>query len=369
MASRFLPDDGTLLRYALIAIAVLIAAVTLVGLAAAVALMIVRQDQPTPGHILILAGLLVAGLAAWGVALTAIAVSRQVERLSERATTIEQQTAVLAEQSVARTQADTYVGTYVTDLAQLRDLLAEIRETLLLPENERARRFEKLVNDSIARHLAAAESFVGSREFHRARQELAALVERFGPDERIRKAHARLEQAAEAARANDITEVSARIENLMGLTRWDEAWHAARELVAKYPLAPEPAALAERVQRERKLFEQRNRERMHQEIQQFVHQRRWQEALQAARRFIQTFPTGPDTDSLRTQLETLEGNADIQARQSLERRIKEYLQQQKYWDALALARRIIAEHPLSPQANALRAQLPRLEDLARKQGQ
>jgi hypothetical protein len=106
---------------------------------------------------------------------------------------------------------------------------------------------------------------------------------------------------------------------------------------------------------------------MHEEIQQFVHQRRWQEALRAAQQFLQTFPNGSDSDSLRSQLETLEANADIQARQALEKQIKEHLQQHRYWDAVALARRIIAEHPLSPQANALRSQLPRLEELAHQQ--
>jgi outer membrane protein assembly factor BamD (BamD/ComL family) len=124
-------------------------------------------------------------------------------------------------------------------------------------------------------------------------------------------------------------------------------------------------ALFQHVCRERQVFEQGHRGRLHEEIQQLVRQRRWQEAAQAARQFIATFPTGPDTEALRVQLETLEANAEIQTRQQLESQIKEHIRRQEYWDALALARRIIADYPFSPQANALRNQLPRLEELAR----
>jgi hypothetical protein len=126
-------------------------------------------------------------------------------------------------------------------------------------------------------------------------------------------------------------------------------------------------ALFQYVCRERQVFEQGHRGRMHEEIQQFVTQRRWQEAAQAARQFIATFPAGPDTEALRTQLDTLEANAEIQTRQQLESQLNEHVRRQEFWDALALARRIIADYPFSPQANALRNLLPRLEEKARGQ--
>jgi hypothetical protein len=124
--------------------------------------------------------------------------------------------------------------------------------------------------------------------------------------------------------------------------------------------------LVGRVRRERQIFEQRHRQRLHEEIQQFVHHRRWREAAHAANEFVNTFPTGPDSDALRAQMETLQANAEIETRQILERELKELLQQHRYWDALGLARRIIAEYPLSPQANALRRQIQRIEELARQ---
>jgi hypothetical protein len=245
-------------------------------------------------------------------------------------------------------------------------LFFDLRETLLLPEPERRRRFERLVERELQRGLTAAERYIISRDFHRAREELAMLVERFGQDERLRTAHERLEKAAEAARANDITHVHQRIDDLVSMGRWEEAERASRELLEKYPVSQEATALLIRVQRERKTYEQRHRQRLFDEIQQHVTQRRWREAAAAANGFLQNFPAGPDSDALRPQLETLVANADIQARQVLEQQLKELVRQHQYWDAVGLARRIISDHPLSPQANALRGQLPRLEELARQ---
>jgi hypothetical protein len=166
----------------------------------------------------------------------------------------------------------------------------------------------------------------------------------------------------------DIEIATRRISDLMTMARWEHAEQYARELTQKYPEATEPRQLHERVREERKLFDQRHRQRMHDEIQQFVNQRRWREAAGAADTFIQTFPTGLDTDALRQQIETLKANAEIEIRQQLERHIKEHIQRKDYWAALELARRIIAEYPFSPQANVLRMQLGRVEELARQQG-
>lgn len=361
-------DVSSWIRYAFVAVAILIGVATVVGLVAAGILIVFPRTWPSGLEVVALAGLLIVGLTSGGLVLAAAIVYRLATRLLSQATAIDQQTAIMAEQSLARTQADTYAHSTAVDPVELRDLLKDIHEALLLPEEERSQRFQKLMQREFADRLAAADQFVDSGDFHRAREELAALVERFGNDSRIQQARERLEKASEAARADSIAQASRRIEDLMGLTHWDEAERTALELAEQYPLANEPATLLERVRRERKMFEQQHRRRMHEEIQQLVHQRRWCEALAATRQFIQTFPTGPDTDALHAQMETLEANADIQTRQMFERHIRRYIQEEQYWDALALARRIISEYPLSPQANVLRAQLPRLEELARKQG-
>ncbi|MGQ9648994.1 MAG: hypothetical protein ACUVXJ_02695 [Phycisphaerae bacterium] len=352
--------------HAIISILIAVGALTVLALPAVVVL-VARQGVVTGMQILAIVGLLIGVLSVCGMLIIGIIVYRQTEALVEKLTAIDQQTAILAEQSMARTQAHTYAQSTNVNPAELRTLLERIHEVLLLPEQERANRYRAMVEREFGRRLAVIDHLINTNEFHQAREELTALAERFGQDRRLLETADRLEKAANAALANDVARVTQFVKDVIAQGRWDEAERTVLELARKYPSATEPNALLERLRQEKKKFEQLNRQRMHDEIQQFVNQKRWQEAHSAARKFLETFPAGPDSDVLRNQLPTLEANAEIQARQTLERYIKQYIQKQQYWDALALARRILNEYPLSPQANALRGQIGRLEELARRQ--
>lgn len=348
--------------------AILTTAVGVIGLVIGLARLGAGQGPIRATEVAGLAALVVASLAGVGLMIAAGTVTRQLQCLSRQTANLCQQMSVLAEQSVADHHGGATDGVIDAHLAaeEIRKLLLDIRETLLLPQEQRTWRYGKLVESAFRERLAAAEKFVRAREFHRARQELGVLSERFGADERIRQAQDKLECAAEEARASDITQAKSRVEDLIALGSWDNALRVAQELAQKYPLAQEAADLLDRVRSERDAFMRKHRQRMHDDIQTFVSQRRWSEALEATRLFIEAFPTGEDTDALRMQLPTLESNSEIQSRQRLEKQFKEHIAQQQYWDALALARRIIGDYPLSPQANALRGQLARLEELARK---
>jgi hypothetical protein len=64
------------------------------------------------------------------------------------------------------------------------------------------------------------------------------------------------------------------------------------------------------------------------------------------------------------QLPTLKTNAEIEVRQRLEGQIMEYARQGRYIEAVDLAKKVIRDFPQSPQAQVLREQLGRLEELA-----
>lgn len=342
----------------------------LVALASIVATVVIlhRNNVPLTGLELIpLAVTFILGVCGVMLCMEALSNRRQLTRMSEQLGALEQRAAIIAEQTVAQARAKPPESPPQIDPAELRALLREIRDVLLLPQDQRVRRYQMLLEAEFNRRIAAADRFLESRDFHRAREELTALTERFEMDDRIREARNRLENAADEAREKDITTAATRIQDLMGLARWDEAQHLAREVADKYPAASEPAAMLERVSRERRLFEQRHRQRMLDEIQQFVHQRHWREAAEGTRKFLEMFPGDIEATPLREQLKTLDANAEIQTRQQLEVQYKDLIQQHRYWDAVGLARRIVAEFPMSPQANALRGQIPRLEELSRGQ--
>ena len=70
--------------------------------------------------------------------------------------------------------------------------------------------------------------------------------------------------------------------------------------------------------------------------------------------------------AVRQQMATLKANAEIETRQELENEIKELIRTKKFADALDLAQQVIANYPDSPQAEALRSQLPRLQQRAKE---
>jgi len=355
--------------HALIAINAFIGTVTFVALIVSF-VMIGAYGQDLPAmKVLAAAGLLAGGCTACGLMIAAITMIHRLQRLSEQASSLEQRTALLAEQIVTHSRLQPDRSGVAFDPADLFHILSDMREILVLPADQRQRRFQNIMQAELQKRLADAEKFIASGDFHRARAQLNILTDRFGPNERVQAVEKQLERASQAALEADVHQAREKIKELMGESRWDEAERYARELADKYPNAAEPLGFIEHICRERQLYEQRHRTRLHDEIQQFVHQRHWQEAARAARRFIDTFPVGLDTDALRIELETLEANAEIQTRQQLEQQIKEYVSQQQYWDGLAIARRILADYPFSPQANALRTQIARLEELARTQGE
>jgi hypothetical protein len=60
-------------------------------------------------------------------------------------------------------------------------------------------------------------------------------------------------------------------------------------------------------------------------------------------------------------METLTKNAEIEHRRELETKYKGLIEERKFAEALALAREVITTYPDSPQARAMKEQIPHLE--------
>lgn len=305
------------------------------------------------------------GLAAAGLLLLGLRILGRLCRINEQVNRLSDRVTILAEQSTAPSVSSAADASAPPPLepAKVYRLLGDIQEILLLPDAQRQRRFRERMEGEIAHRLELIDRYIVSCDFHHAREELAALAARFGEDERCEAARTKLDQAVREVQSDDIARTRSRLQNLMGQRRWDEAEAVARELAEKYPDVNEPLGFIEHICRERQL----DRQRLFAEVDQLANQRQWRDAAEAAQRFIETYPNGSDSDTVRSKLPTLEDNAEIQVRQQMENQIKEYLRDQRYWDALAVARKLIADYPFSPQANALRTQMARLEELARNQ--
>lgn len=367
-------DPVALVMNVVLGLTVAVAVLALAGLVAGGLLVwdaaqVVPAEMVAPVAILGFGGWLVIALAAVGLLVGVLAMLHVGRQMAQQTHAVDQRLAAIAERAFARAEAADASTEPSTEHVELRRILTDMREILLLPEQQRQARYESMMRAELRRRLGVASQYIDSRAFHRAREELASLAERFGASADLQAMQQQLAAATQDALHEDIEIATRKITDLMTMTRWEQAEQYARELTQKYPDAVEARNLLQRVQEERDLFARRHRQRMHDEIQQHVNRRRWREAAGAAEIFIQTFPVGMDSDALRQQLDTLKANAEIEIRQQLERHIKEYITRKDYWSAMELGRRIIAEYPFSPQATALRTQLPRLEELARQQGQ
>ena len=83
-----------------------------------------------------------------------------------------------------------------------------------------------------------------------------------------------------------------------------------------------------------------------------------------ARTLLDEYPDSAEATAVRGQMETLEANAEIETRQELENEIKDLIKHRRFAEALDLANQVITNYPESPQAEALRSQLPRLRQRA-----
>ena len=111
----------------------------------------------------------------------------------------------------------------------------------------------------------------------------------------------------------------------------------------------------------RRLWDDTRRARLHAHIQARVLDRHWAEALAATEEFLERFSGSLEADALKEQVETLRTNAEIMRRKQYEAKFKELITTHNYREALRIAKHVVDQYPESPQASALRDQIPLLE--------
>jgi outer membrane protein assembly factor BamD (BamD/ComL family) len=136
------------------------------------------------------------------------------------------------------------------------------------------------------------------------------------------------------------------------------------DLVENFPRSDAAAELLEHVAKERDAFIDTNAQAQFDEVRRHLENRTWRLALTGAQKLLGKYPTHQRAQQLRQQLRTIHENADIEERQEAEVQIQEMIRAGQFRDAIDLAEDVIRRFPGSPQAEAIEAMLPRLQDLA-----
>ena len=230
-------------------------------------------------------------------------------------------------------------------------LLREIRDLTVLSPSEREETGRRI---AATQQRFAAETIIDAinlRQIARAKSLLAEASAAYGSTATFDKLADKIDQAAMRNEPLDYTRTRRLVE----------------EAIAEgdFSLAEQYAHAAHRdhgdSQRCRTLWDSARRARLHAHVQESADHHHWSEAVAAAEEFLERFPDGPEAEGLRGQIETLRRNAEIAERKRYENRFKELISLRNYGEALRIARLVVERFPGSPQALALRDQVPVLE--------
>jgi hypothetical protein len=340
---------------------------------------IAKPGQPLPPDAILLAVVAIVIALSYAAALFALGVLVQVgDATRELAGRIEQRqresTGVTPAQeapwasplpSVETSAVST--GISRQQAARMLSLLEAIQEASLLTDQQRRARWERLAAQRSQALHRQIEELLREGRFVQARQLADELETRWERPEAASDLRERIRTARDEAHTADLADARRRTDEFMSVGRWDRANEVAEELVLKYQDSAESAQLRDRVKREWGLAEAEQRRQLQKHIEQAVAERQWSQATVRAEQFLAKFGDSDAARLIREKLPTLRANAEIETRQHAEGDIKELIRRQRYGEALQRARDLVEKYPNSPQAEALRGQIPRLEQRAQEQ--
>jgi tetratricopeptide (TPR) repeat protein len=236
------------------------------------------------------------------------------------------------------------IGRILARLTEVRDLMqvgpqasTESRERLRAHLQRNAA--EEIINAINTRRLGQAGELLRDAE--------AA----YGKTATLERLHAKIEEAAERNEPLDYGFTRRVAEEAISEGRWGLAEQCVQALFFDHPNSA----------RCRRLWDDTRRARLYAHIQPRVVDHHWAEALAATEEFLERFPGSLEADALKGQVETLRTNAEILRRKQYEAKFKELIAAHNYREALRIAKHVVEQYPESPQAGALRDQIPLLE--------
>lgn len=240
-------------------------------------------------------------------------------------------------------------------------LLREQRDISMLDENERKLRLANLAQVTVEKLQREVPELLMEHNWVEARQRVMNARSRFpgrsewdALDRQIEKERAQLE-------SRDIESAERQAQELMTLGAWDRVADVLAELQRRHPDSPRAQALVQRVREARDRVESEQRQRQMAAVQELVKNREWVKAYETANAMIRNYPKSQEAQALRMDLPLLRGNAEIATRKQFETHYAELIRQHRYHEALQMARELVEKYPGSPQAEALKPQIQKLE--------
>lgn len=324
-----------------------------------------HSRQPTAGDVVAAAALMLAG---WALSLLLWGMAEILRRLDEVLEALRTGTGVAPPASTPLTARarplELRPDQQAHMLEELVHLTREVRDIGLLSESERSARLQheagelvKQLETDVPALLREHKLQEASDLVQRARRRFPALPNWDAWAEQVEQARAKLE-------AHDVALAAREVDDLTALGAWDRVTEVVRRVRHRHPASEQVVELERRVALARERATAEERARLMSQAQDATSRRDWPRALELVETLLARFPGSPEAQELRQQAPTLKANVEIHTRQVMEADIRNLVKQQRFAEALRIANELIDRYPDSPQATALRDQLPRLQQKA-----
>jgi outer membrane protein assembly factor BamD (BamD/ComL family) len=251
---------------------------------------------------------------------------------------------------------------YLAHFERMVQLLEEMKELSLLDEAGRQARGQMVKDRKKTARLEEADLLIHRQSWTEA-DALLTLMESLHPgDGDVLTRRTELDDARSAHLQAEWGQLVRHVEDLMALSRYDEAAAAVEAFRTSYPTHTDAAALADQVTADRDAHLEAGVTALFNEIKTSVEARQWRMALDGAQRFLQRYPDHPRAERIRQQVRTIQKNAEIEERQEQADRIRELAKSGRFAEAADSCEALLSRFPDSPQSPGLRNLLPRLRE-------
>lgn len=243
-------------------------------------------------------------------------------------------------------------------------LLREVRDISLLTADQRSMRLDVQGKAAVAALERDVPVLLREHNWIEARRRVQEARERYPAFAQWDALERQIEQMRNQVESHDVDGAERQIHDLVMLGAWDRVSEVIEEMLERHPESPRAHELAQRVTSQRNQAESEQRRALMNKAQEATNSRDWATALELSTTLIQNYPRSPEAQALRLQLPTLRENAEVRERQNLEMQFRDCWQQRRYKDALRVAEYVLKRFPNSPQAGVLRDSIPKLRELA-----
>jgi len=175
-----------------------------------------------------------------------------------------------------------------------------------------------------------------------------------------------LTRRRELAEEEELGALVARVEGHIEEGNWTQAQMTAERLARRFPESQRVVGLLERIRALADEDLQANKLQLEAAIKDLIQERRWQEAVEKTRLYLELYPDSPGASGLRDRLPRLERNAQTENRNRLLRSVKRAMNSRRYEDAYQKASEFLDRYPESKEAEVIRRDLDQLKERAEK---